>query len=485
MLKGQCVLAGASILIAMAIEKYRSPSSVERRSGKYGIIIITVSILLILAILTAAIVSSLIPNEIHPKDEIRANMDYEPFDKNTVASYLRKWEVPHFDRTILDAVEQVFELYYYKDIAEEREIARDTVNVFLDNYYDVINLEDSREVALALVDSMIFAIGDVYAYYRTASESEDYRGSMSGSFAGIGVNVKRNDTDNTILVTGVIGGSPAEESGIIAGDYIVAVDGERVSGIGAKTAIEKIKGEIGTTVKITVLRQDAELELDVVRAKVDEQTVTYSLLEGGTVGYIKITAFKDNTDDKFVEAIDALEAANVEAVIFDLRGNPGGYLNVCAAMLSYLVPTGTPISSFTSLKEKPTAGTEKAGLFATDGEDSEFEKAGDHVFSIPSVVLCNSSSASGAELFTAAMQDYNDMGLLESTVMGETTFKKGVMQATKIFTDDSTLTITTHLYNSPSGKNYDGIGVIPDIYVDPASDYMTAALEELGKITLQ
>ena len=469
----------------MANENSRTPSSIERRSGKYGAIIITVSIVLILAILTAAIVSSLTPNEIHPKDEILANMDSEPFDKNTVASYLRKWGLPHFDRTILDAVEQVFELYYYKDVAEEREIARDTVNVFLENYYDHIDLNNSREVALALVDCMIFAIGDVYAYYRTAEETEDYRGSMSGSFAGIGVNVKRNDTDNTILVTGVIDKSPASESGILPGDYIVAVDGERISEIGASSAIDRIKGEIGTTVKITVLRADTELEFEIVRNKVDEETVTYSLLEGGTVGYIKITAFKGNTDDKFIEAIDAVEAAGVEAVIFDLRANPGGYLDVCAAMLSYLVPSGTPISSFSSLKEKPTVGTEKAGLFAMDGEDSEFEKDEDHVFTIPSVVLCNSSSASGAELFTAAMQDYDEMGLLKATVMGETTYKKGVMQATKIFTDDSTLTITTHLYNSPSGKNYDGIGVIPDVYLDASDDYVTAALAYLGKITLQ
>lgn len=469
----------------MANENYRVPSSIENRSRKHGAIIITVSILLILAILTGAIISSLTPNEIHPKDEIRENMSSEPFDKNTVASYLRKWELPHFDRTIIDAVEQVFELYYYKDIPEEREIARDTTNVFLDNYYDSINLNDSREVALALVDCMIFAIGDVYAYYRTAEQTEDYRNDMSGSFAGIGVNVKRSDTENTVLITSVIEGSPAEEAGLAAGDYIVAVNGERVTDLGAAAALDKIKGEIGTVVKITVLRDGEEADYDVERRRVEESTVTYSLLEGGTIGYVKITAFKGNTDDQFVAAIDALEAAAVEAVIFDLRGNPGGYLDVCAAMLSYLVPTGTPISSFTSLKEKPTAGTEKKGLFATDGEDSEFEKEGDHVFSIPSVVLCNSTSASGAELFTAAMQDYDEMGLLVATVMGEVTYKKGVMQATKVFTDDSTLTVTTHLYNSPSGKNYDGVGVIPDVFIDSNNDYIIEALEFFGKVSSQ
>ena len=466
----------------MTDEKNKLPLT-DRRSGKYSAIIIAVSILLILTILTVAIVSSLAPNEIHPKDEIRASMDDEPFDKNTVASYLRKWGLPNFDRTILDAVEQVFELYYYKDIAEEREIARDTTNVFLDHYYDNIDLNDSRAVALALVDSMIFAIGDGYAYYRTADETQSYRDDMSGSFAGIGINIKRNDKENTILISSVIEVSPANDAGLLAGDYVVAVDGARVTEIGASSAVNMIKGEVGTTVKVTVLRDGVEIDYDIVRQRVEEETVKYSILENGTVGYVKITAFKSNTDDKFVEAIDALELAGVEAVIFDLRSNPGGYLDVCAAMLSYLVPTGTPISSFSSLKTKPTSGTEKQGLFATDGEDSEFEQDGDHVFSIPCVVLCNSSSASGAELFTAALQDYNEMELLTATVMGDVTYKKGVMQATKIFTDDSTLTLTTHLYNAPSGRNYNGIGVIPDIPLDSSSDYLIEALEYLGKIT--
>lgn len=462
-------------------KKSPSPSSVENRSRKHGAIIITVSILLILAILVIAIITSIGDGEIHPKDEIRANMDLEPFDKNTVASYLRRWELPHFDRTILDAVEQVFEIYYYMDIAEEHDIARDTANIFLDYYYDEIDLADQHAVAIALVDSMISAIGDDYAFYRSADETEDYRTDMSGSFAGIGVNVRRSDVDATILVTGVLEGSPAEDVGILAGDYIVAVNGERVSDIGAVSAVEKIKGEVGTTVLITVLRGSAETTFEVERKSVSQDSVTYSIIENGTVGYVKITAFKGNTDDQFVEAINALEKAEVEAVIFDLRGNPGGYLDVCRAMLSYMVPSDTPISSFTSLKANPAQGTEKAPLVATHGDSSEHESEADHVFSIPSVVLCDSSSASGAELFTAAMQDYNEMGLLDCTVMGEITYGKGVMQATKTFTDNSTLTLTTHHYNSPSGENYDGKGVIPDVFLSTASDFIIEALEFLGK----
>ena len=173
-------------------EFYKKPatvSSVEKKTRKYGAVIIAVFIILIVGILAAAIIASTTKTELHPKDEIRANMDLEPFDKNTVASYLKKWEMPTFDRTILDAVEQVFETYYYMDMPEEREIARDTANIFLDNYYDKTDLGDQHKVAIALVDSMISAIGDVYSYYRSASETEDYRTDMSGSFAGIGVNV--------------------------------------------------------------------------------------------------------------------------------------------------------------------------------------------------------------------------------------------------------------------------------------------------------
>ena len=321
------------------------------------------------------------------------------------------------------------------------------------------------------MDCLIYAIGDNYAFYRTADETGDYEADMSGNLVGIGVSVLRDNKNGTILVESVEIGSPAEGAGIQPGDYIVAVDGERVSEIGTEAALEKIRGEIGTRVRITINRGSSENELEMIRAKIVEMTVSHKTYAGGRVGYIKITGFKSNTDDQFVDAIDELERAGVEAIIFDLRNNGGGYLNSVCNMLSYLVPTNTEITSFSNSKEP---------IYATDGKGSEHEANGDHVLTVPSVVLCNEYSASASELFCAAMRDYNKMGLLESTVMGKTTYKKGIMQSTLTFTDGSTLTLTTALYNPPSGINFHGVGVEPDIFLSDSADYVSEALRVLG-----
>lgn len=456
-------------------------SSTENKARKRSAIILTIAIVAIIVILAVAVISAIIPSEIHPKDEIRNNMQSEPFLKGTVSSYLRKWKLPSFEGSILDAVESTFESYYYKDVPEERDIAIITANIFLDNYYDTINLSDSDAVELALVDCMISAIGDRYAYYRTAPETEDYQTNMSGNFVGIGVTVLRNDKEKTILVTGTEAGSPAELAGILPGDYIIGVDGEAVSDIGAISALDKIKGEVGTVVNVTLKRADEEMTLSITREKIIEKTVTYHLLENSSVAYVKISSFKSNTAEQFVQAIDAITEAGAEAIIFDLRGNPGGYINAVRDMLSYLVPSDTKIASFESLKANPNTSNIKEPLLATHGEGSKFEADKDHVLAVPSVVLCDSSSASGAELFSAGMQDFDDMELLDCTVIGEVTFKKGVMQTTFTYTDNSTLTLTTHLYNPPSGENYNEIGVIPDVMLGDDTDYIISALELLGK----
>lgn len=452
----------------------------ENNSRKAGFIItcitVAVAIAMICAVALPYITSIIRENaaalgEVPTKEEIVASMDSEPFEKNHISSYIKKWEFPAFEDNLIDTVEATFERYYYKDIPDEGVLARATVNAFLEFYYDHINLKNTDEVSDALVDCLIYAIGDNYAFYRTAAEADEYEADMSGNLVGIGVSVVRNNKDNTIVVEAVEIGSPAEAAGVKPGDYIVAVNGERVSDIGAEAAIGKIRGDIGTKVRVTVLRGVTEAELEMTRAKITETTVSCKTYADGNVGYVRITGFKSNTDTQFVEAIDDLEAAGVKAIIFDLRNNGGGYLDSVCNMLSYLVPTGTKIVSFSNSKET---------IYATDGKDSQFESEGDHVLRIPSVVLCNEYSASAAELFSAAMRDYNAMGILKSTLIGKTTFKKGIMQSTLTFTDGSTLTLTTALYNPPSDVNFNGVGVEPDIILTDDADYINEALAQLG-----
>jgi carboxyl-terminal processing protease len=194
------------------------------------------------------------------------------------------------------------------------------------------------------------------------------------------------------------------------------------------------------------------------------------MISDGKIGYIRITGFKSNTAEQFIEAVNAIEDAGAEGVIFDLRSNPGGYLDAVVTMLSYLVPTDTKIVSFSN---------GKAPIHASEG--TELEKK-DHTLSIPAAVLCNENSASAAELFTAAMRDYNDMGLLTATVIGTVTYKKGIMQSTIPFSNGASLTLTTALYNPPSDQNFHGVGVSPDVTIETGldEDYMAAALSALG-----
>ena len=386
----------------------------------------------------------------------------------TVAYKLKKeYGVPSFNTSLFATVEMCFESFYYTSLPSKDELAKKTYDTFVEYFKDA-EFTSEAELTHALIDCYIFAVGDRYAHFRTEDETEDYTVDMSGSFVGIGVSVLRNDLEKTIIVQGTEPGSPAEAAGIKVDDYIVAVNGEYVSEIGTQAAVDKIRGEIGTEVNVTVLRNGEEITFSMLRQLITELTVRHEILADTNIGYIKISSFKANTAQAFKESLDAVLEAGATSVIFDLRSNPGGYLSTVCNMLSYLVPTGTKIVSFSS---------SRADIYAEHG--TPYEET-DHTLTVPSVILVNGASASASELFTGAMKDYNAMGLLSATVIGEKTFGKGIMQSEKRFTDGSTLTLTTALFNPPLGKNFHGEGVYPDITLDPnESDYIAEAIKYL------
>ena len=387
---------------------------------------------------------------------------------NTTAAILDSYdEIPSFNTQLFELIESCFDTYYYTDIEEPALLAPKSRDTYIEYFGTELSGASEDEVTSALINCYIYAIGDIYSFYRTAEESEDYDEDMSGSFVGIGVNVLRDNLNSTITVTSVEPGSPAEAAGVLAGDLIVGVDGVRIEDVGPSALILLVRGEVGTEVRVTVKRDGSELTLTAVRAEITERTVSLSYENGGRVAYLKMTGFKSNTAAQFISAINEIEASDAEAIIFDLRGNPGGYLTAVCDMLSYLVPNGTPIVSFSGSKPP---------IAAYSG--TELEKT-DHVLTLPSAVICDGYSASAAELFTAAMRDYNDMELLRATVIGGVTYKKGIMQTTLPFTDGSTLTLTTALYNPPSGINFHGVGVTPDIITEEGEDPIERAISVL------
>ena len=383
-------------------------------------------------------------------------------------------EIPEFDTSMFANVELVFNAHYYTDLPDNTTLYENTKAAFFE-YCGEVDKSDINAITHALIDCYIYAVGDKYAFFRNAEELEDYTSDMSGSFVGIGVSVLNNSLENTILITGIEPDSPAQAAGLQPNDYIIAVDGALVSEIGTSAAVNKIKGEIGTTVQVTVQRDGQNIVFTLIRDIITETFVTYQFIEDTKIVYVKIKSFKgdnsNNTYLQFCEAVDFAEANGAEGIIFDLCANPGGYLHLVTDMISYLVPNGTLIASFSSNKQTIYADN--------DGTASDPK---DHVLTLPSVVVFDKNSASAAELFSGALRDYNEMGILKSSSVGEITFGKGIMQSTVTFSNNSAITLTTALYNPPSGENFHGVGVIPNILAEDGDDFIALAIEELNKM---
>lgn len=382
-------------------------------------------------------------------------------------SYLLDFGINGFDTVKFDTAESFFEKASIYKQKTKLELAIKTAELFLEFYFDEIDQTDKTAMTDSLISCYVEATGDKYAVYRTEKQYEDYNSSMSGSFVGIGIYVRYNKADGTLTVTSVMDDSAALEAGILAGDYIVAVDGKRLEDIGYDALVGAIRGEIGTSVTITVLRGGEYIDLTATRKQITEKTVKYSINEE-KIGYIELTGFKENTDEQFIEAIDALEALGALGIVFDLRNNPGGYLTSVVTAIDYLVPKGTRIASYTSVSGEVIYNAEN-----------------EHFLSVPITVVFNENTASAGELFSAAMRDYAKMGILKCKTVGVNTYSKGVVQNTGTFKDGSSLTLTIGYYNPPCDVNYDGIGVAPDVSVgwsaegDPQLDAAYAAIKEL------
>ena len=426
------------------------------------------SALLVLA-LTLTVLFSCTEPRVYTKDEINSNIssiDTSVSRYEYVYLYLQDVGIPTFDTTKFLWAEMVFNRNFNLDsgLPATSEHARLTAEAFMSEYYDVIDLTDKSAVTDALITCYTEAIGDPYSIYRVPEDSSDYTSDMSGKFGGIGVVIEYDHSAETLTVSSIFIDSPADKAGFMVGDIIWAVDGELVSELGYLNAVYYVRGEIGTDVTVTVKRGEQLLDLVATRAEVEEKTVDYILEDG--YGYIQITSFKDNTDKQFIEAIDYMEANGAKGIIFDLRGNPGGYLHTVCNMLSYLLPTGKKLVSYTYKGEQTQYNNAADDPHPTmKNEDGEVVKV-DHTLTLPFVVICDEYTASAGEIFTSVIRDYKAERLLNATIVGKTTYGKGIMQSSVQYYDGSTITLTVAYYNPPSEINYHGVGVTPDVTVE-------------------
>lgn len=319
--------------------------------------------------------------------------------------------------------------------------------VIKENYLGEV---DDEELKHAVIRGYLSGIGDKYSQYMTASEYDEYLEEFRGNAVGIGVNVLYENLTKTMEVIEVYANSPAEKSGILVGDFIVGVDGTRVSETDYYDVLDLIKGEKGTSVTITVSRAGVESDLVCVRDDVEVKTVKYRVYsKDPTIGIIRISSFAADTPKDFKAAVEELKTNGCTKFIFDVRNNGGGELNSIVTTLDYLLPSG-----------------KLAYIRYASGKETSYDS--NAAFLDASVaVLVNENTASAAELFAAALRDYAKEGKYDATLVGDqSTYGKGVFQSMFLLPDGSAFKFTTGRYDPPCGVNYDGVGVIPDNIVE-------------------
>lgn len=299
-----------------------------------------------------------------------------------------------------------------------------------------------QELSDGIYKGMLAALEDPYSEYYTAEELNDLMSQTQGVYYGIGAYVSIDEVSTLPKISGVIEGAPAEAAQLRANDIIYEVDGVSTYGLTLNEAVALIKGEEGTEVVLTIIREGESdyLEVPVTRAKVESPTVNFEMLDE-TTAYIQIVEFDDVTVDQFAEALAMAKGSGMEGLILDLRANPGGSLNAVVDIARMLLPEGLIV--YTEDKY---------------GERVEYTCNGKRKFEQPLVVLIDMNSASAAEILAGAIQDY-ELG----TLVGTTTFGKGIVQQVIPFTDGSAVKLTISSYFTPKGRNIHKIGIEPDV----------------------
>ena len=298
---------------------------------------------------------------------------------------------------------------------------------------------------------MVQGIEDQWSYYLPASEMQAYHDSMANSYVGIGITVARLEDGSGFQVQRVEPDSPAQKSGILPMDVIIGVDGVMVPDVGMDAALDMVSGEQGTDVKLTVLRDETQTEVIVTRDLVLVE-VAYGKMVTDQIGYVHITNFDSRCAQESIAAIESLMEQGAQALIFDVRFNPGGYRHELVKLLDYLLPKGDLFKS-----------VDYRGREQVDVSDASCVE-------VPMAVLINGDSYSAAEFFAAALKEYD-----YAVTVGQNTTGKGYFQQLYNLSDGSAVNLSVGKYFTPNGVSLAEVGGLKvDIPVDV--DQETAAL---------
>lgn len=313
----------------------------------------------------------------------------------------------------------------------------DTINQYY--YFGGVTNEDMQ---LGIYKGLLQSLGDPYSEYYSAEELRLLMDQSEGIYYGIGAYVELDKDTGLPRINGTIAGSPAEKVDLRANDLIYEVDGVSTYGMTVTEVVAMIKGPENTEVTLTIVREKEPdyLYVTVSRGKVETPTVEHKMLEDG-MAYIQVTEFDDVTVAQFENALASSRKSGMKGLILDLRANPGGSVNAVVEMCRMLLPKGMVVY------------TEDR-----DGKRTEYTCDGSRKIDVPMVVLVDMNSASASEIMAGAIKDH---GI--GTLVGTTTYGKGIVQQIMPFRDGSAIKVTISAYYTPKGNNIHGIGIEPDV----------------------
>lgn len=338
-------------------------------------------------------------------------------------------------------------------ISNETEDKLKTLEQLVDEYY--LGEADEKDLQSGIYEGYINGLSDPYSVYYDEEATKKFEESTSGEYDGVGAVMSQNQETGVITFSQVYEGSPAEKAGIKDGDILYKVEGREVSNRDLSEVVTEIKGERGTEVSLTILRgkEADEITVTAVRETIAYPTVQSRMLEDG-IGYLRILEFDSVTYDQYVEAFQELENQGMEALIVDLRSNPGGNLSTVCEILDLILPEGKIV--YTEDK---------------DGNQKEIKSDEEHKLEMPLTLLVNEYSASASEIFAGAVQDYK-LG----KIVGTQTYGKGVVQQVFDLKDGTCVKLTISEYFTPKGRSINEVGVTPDVEIkyEPDEDHPEA-----------
>lgn len=328
------------------------------------------------------------------------------------------------------------------ELQRQMNLILDTYN-FIKDYYVDEEKTSPKIIMEGALKGMLEALDDPYSVYLTKEDMANMEETTIGKFGGVGLYIL--DVDSKVEVARPIEGTPAFKAGIIAGDIIIAVNDESVVDMNIDEVIKRLKGDAGTEVKITVLRDKNTLDFNITRDMIEIPTVKKAMMPDGNA-YLKINQFTPLTFDQVKDAILFFKGKNYKGLIIDLRSNPGGVLSSVVDVADLFFPYGKLIV-YTKSRIK--------------SENQQYKARGKMIVpeDIPIVVLIDRYSASASEILTGVLKDHK-----RATIIGEKSYGKGSVQQIR-YTGEGGIKLTTAKYFTPSGISINGIGIEPDIAV--------------------